>query len=240
MRRRRNRSTWFPVLGAGIVQGQDITVDSRFFTVDRPDTPNVIALPLIPDQTSMPDTTSSDLFTLRDMVEGQTCIIDRVVGKVVWSMEQFVPAGEPPADTTTNLAVCCTALCVLPVDENGSPSVSSEEFDPLLVNNSQQPWLWRRTWVLANNAAFGGSSIGDAFFSAPACNEFFASRDDGPHLDTKGTKRAIRREERLFIVHSARALDTLGDDGENGQLIAIYDVRVIGHLVKATNKSTFG
>lgn len=232
--RRRNRATWFPILGVGDPESQ-ITVDTRLY--NTPGTaaysPNVEAIPIIPDATALVDSTATGDFTLRDYVEGQTCIIERIVGKIVWSMASY----DPGTDSTPNTAICCTAFAVLPVDATGIPALPSSDFDPFLANNSAQPWLWRRTWVLANNQAIAPGVI--AQFNDPASNEFFASRDDGPHIDTKGTKRAIRREERLFQINATSAIITSSGTDLSAQLRCVSDLRVIGRMVKATNRSTF-
>lgn len=231
MRRRRNRATWFPVLGVGD-PGAQVTYDLRNF--DFSAQPNVQAIPLIPDATPYVDTSIAGDHSLRDIVEGQTCLIERIVGKIVWGVDQFVPPGEP-TPTTPNVGIFCTAFAVLPTDDAGSPAIPSDEYDPLLANNSAQPWLWRRTWVLANNQIAG---LSDGGFNHPASNEFFASRDDGPHIDTKGTKRAIRREERIFMIHSTRSADNEVWDF-NGASQVIADLRVLGMMVKAKNRSSF-
>lgn len=236
MRRyRKNRSTWFPIIpfeepdgtGGGIGR----TDDKRELTVwTNPGIRDCIAIPLIPNE-SFETGPANSTETLRDFVEGQTCIIERIVGKIVWSMQQITDGGYTP-----RLALCCTAFAVLPVDGDGNPDIGSDEWDPLLAKNAHQPWLWRRTWLLANTLAWAASNQG---YPAPHCNEFFASRDDGPHIDTKGTKRAIRREQRIFMIHSVLNADPAADEGDNGLTYVNADVRVLGRMTRARNRSNF-
>lgn len=235
-RRRTNRATWFPSLpwnsgGEGGLIGHDASFDAYILGALPNGAPNCIAIPWLPDITFDPsDNSIAEGSTLRDFVEGQTCIIERVVGKIQWQTRQEV------ADTN-DTAVCCSAIAILPVNNDagnqGSPELPSTEWDPLAAANMHKPYLWRRTWVLANNATTRAP-----FYSAPASNAFFASRDDGPHVDTKGTKRAIRRGERLWVLHSVRQLS----DGENefGTFHEVVsDLRFIGRMVKSKNKGQF-
>jgi len=241
-RRRRNRSTWFPLLpfneADGFVNAQDTTYDVRFLAPVAAGDPNVIAVPIIPDTSYEPsDATATDA-TLRDYVEGQTCIIQRCVGKVVWSVQQFPPGAE---ERTPNTVIACTALAVLGVDNDsgnqGSPELPSTEWDPLAAANAHKPYLWRRTWVLSNNLAIPDTSAGQ--YNDPASNEFFPGLGDGPHLDTKGTRRAIRRDERLFAIHSCRAISATDGTFIPAFARVIFDVRVLGMMVKARNKGQF-
>lgn len=233
MRRRRGRrATWFPVIGVGTTPGEQITLDSVEYTVDVLGTANVDARVVIPDGSAYLDTDVTQDHTLRDYVEGQTCIIERIVGKIVWQAFQFSPPNE---DTTAGAIACCTAFAVLPAGRDGTPDIPSNEYDPFLTNNSAQPWLWRRTWVLGNNLA--ETDVGVGFYTNPASNEFFASVADGPHIDTKGTKRAIRREQRLYQINSVRGMTDVSS--MDGAARCTTDLRVIGRMVKSTNRSTF-
>lgn len=237
-RRRRNRSTWFPVLG--FEAGETLTPttwDSRLVVLDAAGLTNVFALPLIPDDTRDPaDATFSGDYTLRDYVEGQTCIIDRIVGKIQWAMAQEAQADPNVAWVE---AICCSAIAVLPVaDDNSSPGISSDDWNPLAATNADKPWLWRRTWLLGDN-----SSTGDApQYTWPVNNCQFPGVLDGPHIDTKGTKRAIRKNQRLFLIHAAQGV--VSADGSfpatlDGQMTVTADVRVLGRMVRGRNRGNF-
>lgn len=239
-RKRRNRSTWFPILGfINNPEGNnfDSTWDFRPVTINANGDPNVFALPLIPDETRDPaDQAFAGDYTLRDYVEGQTCIIDRVVGKVTWWTAQTID--QSPVDPW-NTIICASGLAILPVGEDSAtPEVASTEWDPLAATNADKPWLWRRTWVLGNNSARTDLKR-DVL---PPSNAAFGSVMDGPHLDTKGTKRAIRKNERLFIIHSVQGIASyVGESGAStpGQASICTDVRVLGHLTKSKNRSLF-
>lgn len=239
-RKRRNRSTWFPILpfsdAEGTFQTNNASYDARLFGVLTHGTPNVAAIPLIPDVSTDPADSVATDNTLRDFVEGQTCIIERIVGKIVWWMGQNTPPADPNIAVTN--CVACTAFAVLGTanDAGTSPELPSTEWDPLAAENAHKPWLWRRTWVLADNKV--QTNLTHSEITLPSCNEFFASAYDGPHIDTKGTKRAIRRNERIFMIHSVRGF---GDPDANlaGDAGVIADLRVLGRMTKSRNRGQF-
>jgi len=220
-RRRTNRSTWFPTLGTQIGEGAQPVTPIIYFdgaTIGE-QIGDASAQPLVNDVTfNSPPGNSS----LRDQVEGQTWRCDRVVGNIFCGWR---PLGE---ETVTQDLICCAALVVLPVDdETQSPELTNEEYQPLGANQSAQPWLWRRTWWL------GGPDS-----ETPSTNTVYGANTTGPFCDTKGTKRLIGREQRLFIVTQCM----IADGGENVNGIAVnwkIDLRVLGQMVRKRNVSTF-
>lgn len=231
--RRRQRATWFPILP--FTDGDIGRTDDRRVLGVSPDpgTSDIAWTPLIPDESGDIEDASSAGFTLRDFVEGQTCIIERVVGKITWAVDNTAGAEYSP-----RLIVCASALAILPVDELGNVGIPSDEFDPLRAQNSSQPFYWRRTWLLTNQAQLVGQA---SRFTTVASNAFGGSNQTGPHIDTKGVRRAIRREQRLFLIHSVLSADPVGSPttGLSGAAYVHADLRVLGHMTRSTNKSTF-
>jgi len=234
-RRRRNRSTWFPVLGtAPRSESGGLTSYYNTYTAAAADYHiDVQSTPLIPDITWDPAVQATDA-TLRDYVEGQTCIVERIVGKIVAGCEQRA-SSSPGTIDIVDTVIACAAIAVLPTRDDGSIDVAAAEYNPLLSANLDKPWLWRRTWVLANNEAVANTS---GFFSHPASNEFFDSMATGPHIDTKGVKRAIQRNQRIFLI-LASVNNTIADPTEDVSVQWTVDLRVLGRMVKAKNKSLF-
>lgn len=237
--KRRNRSTWFPILGFFNTEGaQNTSWDARPVTVNASGVSNVFALPLIPDQTHDPADVATEGYSLRDYVEGQTCIIDRVVGKINWALQSEAAAS--PRDVWTTV-ICASALAVLPVGEDSpTPEIASNEWDPLLATNLDKPFLWRRTWILGDQSSTGTGGKLPLFFNST--NNQAGSVLDGPHLDTKGTKRAIRKNERLFMIHSIMGIETASGEqvaSEDGAAVVIGDFRVLGRLIRGKNRSLF-
>jgi len=241
-RRRRNRATWFPVLGFANGGGDDSslsTVDVRNVEVSNQGGPNVLAIPIIPDIDINPDTGQLDAGgsvtrTLRDFVEGQSCLIERIVGTIQAEM-----VGGGTDNTTSHRVIVCAAIAVLPTSDSspGDPAIPATEFNPLSSENSAQPWMWRRVWVLGNPGAGTGGPVGGAGLPQ---NNNFGSLAEGCKIDTKGTRRVIRREERIFLIYSF--LDPFPANGGDvvNQLVNMYaDVRVIGGMRHAKNRSQF-
>ena len=241
MRRRRGtRSRWFPILGFDTTGAGAVglsTVDVRDLTVNADGTPNIIIVPIIPDidvPVEQPQGIGGEVrTTLRDYVEGQSCIIDRIVGTIQVAYAQFTAAEGTPE------AIVAAGIAVVPVgdDGQGNPAVSAFELDPLRADNSAQPWLWRRVWVLGNKSSELGAT---AVFTGYPENNALGDIRSGPHIDTKGTKRAIRREERIFLIYSTQPVHP-NNSGEaiSGTATACADLRVLGKMVRAKNRSAF-
>lgn len=235
MRRRRNRSTWFPILGFEASAGTFTTVDIRELNVQGNGDHTVTVVPIIQDidQGTVDPSTTLVKSSLRDIVEGQTCIIDRIVGKIVVERDFRAEAATDPA-----VVICCAAIAVIPSQGSGEgdPAISTSELDPLNPGNSSNPWLWRRTWVLGtqDSTQVGGQN------GLPPHN-YSGSVAEGSHIDTKGSKRAIRREERIFLIYSLHAAfpDVEATTIVNG-VRAYADLRVVGRMVKARNRGAFG
>lgn len=237
-RRRKNRSTWFPVLGTEGEEGKPLnSVYTLNQTVELAYDIAMEVTPLIPDYTNDPSTTGADVDTLRDFVEGQTCIIDRIVGKIAVGLNQLPGSGS--GFNTAACVVACAAIAVLPVDDDGIAitTATGEQINPLAAENLDKPWMWRRTWTLTNRLATG-SGIQQYNYGFPTSNCEYGSVMDGPHIDTKGVKRAIQRNQRIFLI-LANQDKTPGEPNENTELRWVVDLRVLGRMQKARNKSLF-
>lgn len=235
-RKRRNRGTWFPILGSQ-ESIQDDTLRSVYTTFTdvlynyKPSDTDVT--PIIPDETTDPNITAEG--TLRDYVEGQSCVVERIVGKIVCAAQQKDGSGagfQPP-----NIMIACAAIAVLPVNDGGGHDIPEESINPLYAENMDKPYLFRRTWVLGNNKIT--TYTGDIDFTAPSCNEFFASRDDGPHVDTKGVRRSIQRNQRIFLLLSSANIQPGDVANEDGSVFWSVDLRCYGSMRRARNRSLF-
>lgn len=242
-RRRRNNGAWFPVLPTVYGEGErGVTFDQvSFYGSDTGGIPagsriGIQAVPLTLDETITPDIASGSTgASLRDIVEGQDCIIDRVVGKVAVSVSTVGSLD------LIQRCIAGAALAILPVDETSqeTPDLTFDEYDPFIADNSQAPWMWRRMWWLGNGYNFG--ILPNSAVFPPNNVQGYGDRDSGPHLDTKGVKRRITKEQRLFIVFAAYTLNDISDSpGQgNNSVTFFYDVRIHGAMRKAHNRSTF-
>lgn len=243
MRRRKRRGgAWLPLVGTVFGDGQP---DATWFnfTAEWPSgttpgtgdrfrfgsTPEETVGAFVLTQDDTPDVDNPDTgSSLRDFVEGQEYVLDRVVGKV------YCGFGRSEGEVLT--AIVCCGLAVLPVDDGAptTPAMNIDDYDPLLARNAQAPWLWRRTWLLSNNAQ------PNLFPYSPETNQQYGSVLDGPHLDTRGTKRRIRKEQRIFLVASAQVRNFTQITSADPSFIDFtVDLRLFGSMRKAKNISTF-
>lgn len=150
------------------------------------------AQPLTFDQPSLKTASQS----LADM-ESSGYRLRRIVGKVWVDVEQ-------QAAEDSGLYICCAALMVRRVDDTGVPLSSAIEVQPGAMAATQDPWIWRRSWLLANGLST--NLVRPGIESSDFCNHEGAALNDGPHLDQK-TARIVRENERLFLEFSTIAVN---------------------------------
>lgn len=255
---RRNRSTWFPTLGTTWGepgnQYHDASWSDTSGTVDISRADGLFTtqfvLPITKDFTQLPSRDSSLTGpSLRDEIEGQTWRLDRLVGNIVVTCNAApgVSAVQPDPDTVwQNIQVACgffTARALETPGEEAFPDLTGDEYDPLNVDNIQNPWIWRRTWILRN--PFGKSPADFSLDNGiPNCNIGYGPNRD-TEIDTK-IKRRVPREHRLWFTIGALGwngnqveLNELADTGVQPVYKWNLDLRVVGSLQRARNLGTF-
>lgn len=236
MRRRRRRSggAWFPInptyypnfgtFGASWTE-ETLTIANGAVA---PGATVVKAIPLTLDANVNVDTGGADV-TLADYVSGQDYLAKRVVGNVWFNHPEATGLG---GDNLCLRSICCIALAVLPYDSavGGDIGLDAVEWHPLLAQNTQSPWMWRRTWQLANPtvAYIPGTTSG-----------LGAGIKDSGFLDTKGIMRRISREQRLYLIAAAGVLEVAGESSNDSVWTFGYDLRIFGQLKRAHNRSVF-
>lgn len=161
-------------------------------------------------------------------IEGSAYRLRRIVGKIfVQSFQDAPVAGQPTQFIVT------IGLIVLRVGDDGQPLNSSTTlgYGPQRLDATRDPWIWRRTWRLANNSANAQSG---GILTSPPSNfapGAYGSVFDGPHCDAK-TARVISDEERLFLVANALSLDGEEQSQDTGSLLVIWDLRVLATMRK--------
>lgn len=95
--------------------------------------------------------------------------------------------------------------------------------DPGAIQNSGDPWIWRRSWLMANNGA-GGTNFGDI----PAQNfgAQYPGPLEGPHVDQK-TARIVGPEDRLFLNIGVVHMFTTDVDTS---VLVVTDLRVLASM----------
>lgn len=244
MRRKRgNRGTWLPVLPTALTQDEGETQYATWYESPYSipsslsaynQTP--VAVPLLPDFTLQDEDLSglNSQATMRDLVEGQDYLLKRTVGKVWATATNRAQTGLPSGPY-----LFCLAIAVLPVqdEQQNVPAMPASDYSPLLSSNSQQPWMWRRTWLLQNTIQAAALPTDLPAYGAQSTWQY-GSVADGGHLDSKVMRR-VRKDQRLFIVAQGAQL-LAGEDAEFPQDIRWgYDLRFFGAMRRASNKSTF-
>jgi len=243
VRKRRTRFTWFPVIGGDESSSEPnllLSTTSRSFPIQIDSSVFTDVFPLIPDETREEAGASDQLV---DFI-GTNWLIARLVGKLhlAYSQDNSAPGGVqniPPA------ALISAGFFVARADAN-QPSVPigddnnlGQDYSPLALATQREPWMWRRTWVLGNNAAPATSGSFPDGFAFPATN---SSRSvvDGPHIDCK-VKRRSSNDERLWFAISGCAWTpgTGSSAAQDGSVVYTLDLRVLGALRKQKNRSAF-
>lgn len=244
--RRRTKYTWFPILGSNFPAsetgaGRHVTVFFNELTVPRTDnTPvsdgaGLFVQPILPDFTAQED--GNTVFTLNDYVQGQEYILKRIVGSI------FLGVSTPGDSTDSWGSILVTAgFFVARADESDSTQVAldSESTDPLSVINAQNPWIWRRSWMLGNDPARVLQTPGSNPVW-PQTNSAYGSMREGTHIDSKVARR-VRREARLWFALSAIGVDANGisqPGTDDTNINMALDIRILGAMRRAKNASAF-
>lgn len=237
-RRRGSKAAWFPIVGTLYQDGDrdqswfdvilttpsgTISAGARYSVNGSEVFATVLTLDDTPDVDN-PDTGSS----LRDFVQGQEYRLERLVGKVYGAIRQ---AGTD----NVNTAMLGIGFAILPVSDEfqTEPALVPGDYNPLNASNAQAPWIWRRTWILANN-------LGANVFYYPQSTSGHGSVADGGHVDTRGARRRIRREQRLFMCVAASVVEGASSSALEASNIHIAaDLRVLGMMRSAKGTSSF-
>lgn len=255
-RYRKRRGTWFPVLGHSITQDEEqyaradfrIGGSGQFLEPHPQNAVTQQVIPIVPDFTVGQD--PNQTFTLQDQVSGQAWQLNRIVGKI--HLGAAGPQSQPdraPVDGNDWPNIYVTAgFFVGPVADGtiagqATPDGFGRDYDPMSRDNVAQPWIWRRSWMFSNPAAF----LGDNRFVQKAAWSLSTSVQpsslDGQHIDSK-VKRFINREHRLFFVCSVMGYDpdwitVTGVQNQQANINGLLDLRIYGQLRRQRNSSSF-
>lgn len=242
-RTKRPRVVWFPndaffaIDQAGLQHSTINRASEALVGTNVGDTQTIIA-PVIRDVTQNPLTAG---LTLSD-VENSGYRLRRIVGKF-WV---YVNIGAAE-NASPGAAIVTAAFIILRTeDTTGLPQNPDEEsYTPAIIENNDSPWIWRRSWIVAdphsvNAPPFGGQFTNTIVGGQFQQNTFGALTTpaggvmDGPHIDAK-TARIVGADERLFLVITATALNSKGAGQDTLNLDYVWDLRVLGSM-----RSTIG
>lgn len=249
-RRKRAKYTWFPTYSTFASgsprQSTNFNVDTLFFSasieVGLSIHPVVLDIPPEPAAIT-PDQNYGEIVAL----VSQEYVIKRIVGKIYAACEQLdatpasfggvLTAGLFVARAAENGLQPIGSVAAVPADENTVVS-----YDPQSPGTIREPWIWRRTWLLGNTAKAdtSGGTLAQFLPWCPATNFGLVGGGnmDGPHVDAK-TGRRIGNDDRLWIAFSWRPLITTDLSSTALGVQLMWDLRVLGALRRARNRSTF-
>lgn len=162
--------------------------------------------------------------TLSD-IENSGYRLRRIVGKI------YVFIGQTTIGTTQDPVLFgVTAGLIIRRTDPGTggslaANVGSEEISPADIENSMDPWIWRRSWILGDNAPVAGVPQNNAQtqnFGAP-----YPGALEGPHVDQK-TARIVGPEERLMLDISTTTL--VAGSANGGPTLVVTDLRVLASM----------
>lgn len=256
-RRKGNNGTWFPTNGTVWT-----SEGNTYYDASRSDTGAAVGLSksfganyevfaVTQDYTPNPGAAGGFALeqqpSLRDYVEGNDYILKSIVGScTVFTEEPFDSAfnWSPTASWAYVKAAAGFFVAKASDDDPQIPDLSALEIDPMQGQNIQDPWIWRRTWILANpfNISTFGATGQFEVFDDMANNRKYGDLT-GPSIHTK-SRRRIRREERLWFVMTWIGWDgdrdhVTGTETQQPGLKFDLDIRIFGKMVKGKNTSAF-
>jgi len=242
-RRRKPKVVWLPVLGSNY--STDSEDDSWGNGIDGtltvPNTGKIVSdVQAVTFDYSDNASTEMAVFdrTLHDLVQGSTYRLRRIVGKFVGGavFENNSLAIIPTMEVAAGFIINRT-------DPSGNILISGaleEEAGPLAQDAAEDPWIWRRKWVLTaipSVASWSVASVANLVSlqsvlgseaQMPQTTTHYGSVADGPHIDQK-TARVIGTQERLFFWVQARLVNP-GATTNNGVLLWTLDSRLLASL----------
>lgn len=160
--------------------------------------------------------------TLSD-IEGSAYRLRRIVGKIYVECFQVEPAVGEPTDF-----IASAGFIILRTDDLGRPmNANNDTYNVNSLDSQGDPWIWRRSWRVANNTARPNSALA---ISAPSNHAYYGGGVlDGPHVDAK-TARIVSNEERLFLVLTVIPLDGNENDQNDARVLFLTDLRVLASM----------
>lgn len=242
-RRRKPRVVWLPVLGTNYsTDSEDESWGNGIAsTLTVPNTGKIVTdVQAVTFDYSDEASQENNIVerSLHTLVSGNSYRLRRIVGKFAAGavFENNSLAIIPTMEV-------CAGFIINRTDPSGNILLTGaleEEAGPLAQDAAEDPWIWRRKWVLtafprqaswtvtsvANLVSLNAVLGGQAMF--PQTNAQYGSVADGPHIDQK-TARIIAAQERLFFWVQAR-LTNPGATVNNGTLLWSLDARLLASL----------
>lgn len=239
MRRRKPRVVWLPQTNANSIgTGTQVYQLAVISVAGVTGTSLTSEIPLVLDnQQEAFDVNSPSLSD----IESSGYRLRRIVGKLFVEASQF-EIGNGSGVTAVASAIVTAGIIVRRADSATGGSYAAAtgqaEIDTGTVENTGDPWIWRRSWTLGNNGALqllsGIAPNQTSRQSFPTTNftELAGGIADGPHIDQK-TARIVSNEERLFLDVTCTVLGEGPNPSTDGPIVIAYwtDFRILGSLM---------
>jgi len=228
MRRRKPKVVWLPATNANTLDTQNSRAGYQRFILNVAGDPGDFATAIIPlvidgqfDDPTDPAASLAD-------VESTGYRLRRVVGKIWAACRQQAVGAPPTCLLTVGLIVLRTsAITGSQIDANPA------HYSPADIDNWDDPWIWRRSWLLTNSRATTAANTiqGSAATAIQSSTNYsqLGGNADGPHVDQK-TARIVGSEERLMLVATSMVVDSGGDAQSTNDIDVITDLRVLGSM----------
>lgn len=169
--------------------------------------------------------------TLAD-IEQSGYRLRRIVGKIGISVLQGSAAA---AGDASIFHVTAAFIVRRTVTDDGRSAASfasqvgsTSGIDTFTLDNIPDPWIWRRSWDVADSSA-AAIALDPNVASFPKSNYVYgAGIFDGPHVDAK-TARIVGPEERLFLDVSVEGVNGTAQ-GNPGAVLVLADLRVLASM----------
>lgn len=242
MRRRKARVVWLPVdldnrlgvaPGLASLGSQSSTIIKIFTGNPLGDPPITEEIPIVKDFSGVAGDAliASASSTLAD-IEQSGYRLRRIVGKLDFFVQQIA------ADANAATQILVTAgFMVRRSDAATGISLAALQpsaalgtgLNPANLENIQDPWIWRRSWLLSNRLGLDPNGL-----EMPTNNMSYGGGNlDGPHVDAK-TARIVGPEERLYFSVTCEGINGVSQ-GAPAAIVLIGDLRVL-----ASMKTTVG
>lgn len=254
--KRRNRGTWFPMLGQPEDEGTQAALGIQF-TVDvaANGDPTLATFPITYDFPIEAGTGATPaLDSLADII-GSEYICKRLLGS-------FHASNDSPFDSSTGLgghtSIALTAG--LYVARAGGPTEDQQENAPIGFGSgadtaanyspghpatAREPWMWRRTWMLGNarishfatTLPVAATTVRNPWNGWPSTTTGGTLRS-GTDIDVK-SRRRVAQDERLFFAVEARGMPLGANVGAQSFIDCFLTLRMFGTLMKARQRGAF-
>jgi len=226
-RRTKPRVVWLPQTNANSIgDGSTVYQASSFGVNGATGSSSVIEFPMVLDNQA--SATSPDFTTLAD-IESSGYRLRRIVGKL-WIQYGQTPSVVliPPVQIIVTAGFIIRKANPATGFSLAASSGDADLLNPGKIENTGDPWIWRRSWLLGNRLNVGT----DPNVDGPPGTNFGTnggSVADGPHIDQK-TARIVGPEERLFLDVSTTVFVESIQPDDVGTVTVCTDVRCLGSL----------